>query len=101
MERTVKSVKPNLSNAPILVVRREVDHAASTDVIPGSLWENPEQIGEWIAVLAGMQAVVIYCAHGGLSNCVVDRPQAKGIRARYAEGGIEARKAAGGRLAAR
>ncbi|HYP67996.1 MAG TPA: hypothetical protein VEP67_07030 [Thiobacillaceae bacterium] len=46
MERTVKSVKPNLSNAPILVVRREVDHAAST--IPGSSWENPEKIGEWI-----------------------------------------------------
>jgi rhodanese-related sulfurtransferase len=40
--------------------------------------------------------VVIYCARGGsVSNSVVDRLQAEGIKARFIEGGIEGYKAAG------
>ena len=41
--------------------------------------------------------VVIYCVRGGsVSNSVLDRLQAAGIRARYIEGGLEGWKAAGG-----
>jgi rhodanese-related sulfurtransferase len=43
---------------------------------------------------------VVYCVRGGsVSNSVVDRLQAAGVKARYIEGGIEAYKAAGGKIA--
>jgi rhodanese-related sulfurtransferase len=45
------------------------------------------------------QDVVIYCVRGGsVSNSVVDSLQAAGIKARFIEGGIEAWKAAGGKV---
>ena len=100
MQRTVKPEQLNLNNALILDVRREGDYSASTDVIPGSLWKNPERIDEWITALPKTQEVVIYCARGGsVSNSVVNRMQAEGIQARYIEGGIEGWKAAGGKVA--
>ena len=41
--------------------------------------------------------MVLYCVRGGsVSNTVVDALQAKGVRARFIEGGIEGWKAAGG-----
>lgn len=102
MQRTVKPEQLNLNSTFVLDVRREGDYAASTDVIPGSLWKNPERIDEWITALPKTQEVVIYCVRGGsVSNSVVDRLQAEGIQARYIEGGIEGWKAAGGKLAAR
>lgn len=43
------------------------------------------------------QEVVLYCMRGGaVSNEVVDALQAKGIKARFIEGGIYAWKEAGG-----
>ena len=100
MERTVKPQELNLSNALVLDVRREGDYAASTDVIPGSFWKNPERIDEWISALPRTQEVVIYCARGGsVSNSVVDRLRAAGVQARYIEGGIEGWKASGGKVA--
>ena len=38
---------------------------------------------------------------GAVSNSVVDRLQAAGVKARYIEGGIEAYKAAGGKVVAK
>jgi rhodanese-related sulfurtransferase len=100
MERTIKPEDLNPSKALILDVRRAGDYSASADVIPGSLWKNPERIDEWITALPKTQEVVIYCARGGsVSNSVVDRLQAEGIQARFIEGGIEGWKAAGGKLA--
>lgn len=99
MERTIKAEELNLNNALIIDVRREGDYSASTDVIPGSLWKNPERINTPCA-LPKIQVVLIYCARGGsVSNSVVDRLQAEGIQARYIEGGIEGWKTAGGKLA--
>jgi len=46
--------------------------------------------------------VVIYCVRGGsVSNAVVDRLQAAGVKARFVEGGLEAYKAAGGKVVAK
>jgi len=46
--------------------------------------------------------VVIYCVRGGsVSNGVLDRLQAAGVKARYIEGGIEGWKTAGGEVTAR
>jgi len=80
-------------------VRREADYAASSETIPGALWKNPEKIDAWIGALPLTQDVVIYCVRGGgVSNSVVDRLQAAGVKARFIEGGIEAYKAAGGKV---
>ena len=96
MERTVKPENLNPDDVLVLDVRREADYAASNETIPGAFWKNPEKIDAWLSALPKTQDVVIYCARGGsVSNSVVDRLQAEGIKARFIEGGIEGYKAAG------
>lgn len=81
-------------------VRREADYAASGETIPGALWKNPDKIDAWIDAVPRTLDVVIYCVRGGaVSNSVVDRLQAAGVKTRFIEGGIEAYKAAGSKLA--
>ena len=81
-------------------VRREADYAASDEIIPGAMWKNPDKIDVWIGAVPLTMDVVVYCVLGGsVSNSVVDRLQAAGVKARYIEGGLEAYKAAGGKLA--
>ena len=80
-------------------VRRESDYAASNETIPGALWKNPDKIDAWIGAVPRTLDVVIYCVRGGaVSNDVVDRLQAAGVKARFIEGGLEAWKAAGGKV---
>jgi rhodanese-related sulfurtransferase len=99
MERTIKPENLNPDNTLVLDVRREGDYVASCEIIPGAFWKNPEKIDEWITALPKTQDVVIYCARGGsVSNSVVDRLQAEGIKARYIEGGIEGYKTSGGKV---
>ena len=101
MERTIK---PEAFNAiadrtMVLDVRRKADLDTATDAIPGATWKDPEQIDQWLGALPKDRDVVIYCVRGGgVSNSVVDRLQAAGIRARFIEGGIEGYKAAGGKV---
>ncbi len=100
MERTIKPENLNPDDALVLDVRREADFAASNETIPGAFWKNPEKIDAWITALPKTQDVVIYCVRGGsVSNSVVDRLQAEGIKARFIEGGIEGYKVAGGKVA--
>jgi rhodanese-related sulfurtransferase len=102
MERTIKPENMNPDDVLVLDVRREADFAASNESIPGAFWKNPEKIDAWITALPKTQDVVIYCARGGsVSNSVVDRLQAEGIKARFIEGGIEGYKAAGGKVSAK
>src|SRR5512139_193256 len=102
-DELARSVKPaRLDPDAVLVfdVRREADYAASTEAIPGALWKNPDKIDAWIGAVPRTVDVVVYCVRGGeVSNQVVDRLQAAGVKARYIEGGLEAYKAAGGKLA--
>ena len=102
MERTLspEDFKAIADSAMVLDVRRKADLEASTDVVPGAFWKDPEHIDQWISALPKNHDVVIYCVRGGgVSNSVVDRLQADGIKARFIEGGIEGYKAAGGRVA--
>jgi len=101
MERTIKPelLKTQLANTLLLDVRRPSDYAASGEIIPGSVWKNPEQLDTWLPELPRDRAVVIYCARGGsVSNSVLDRLQSVNVKARFVEGGIEAWKAAGGNV---
>src|SRR5512139_145429 len=98
--RTIRPAKLDPDTTLVFDVRREADYAASNEIIPGALWKNPDKIDAWIGAVPRTLDVVIYCARGGaVSNSVVDRLQAAGVKARFIEGGFEAWKAAGGKVA--
>ncbi|MBS3935280.1 MAG: sulfurtransferase [Sulfuritalea sp.] len=102
MERTIKpeALKSALAGVHLIDVRRANDRAASTEQIPGATWHDPEKLAAWADALPRDQDIVLYCVRGGsVSNGVVDQLQARGLKARFIEGGIEGWKAAGGPLA--
>jgi rhodanese-related sulfurtransferase len=104
MDRTIKpeTLKNEFTGKFILDVRRAADREAAPEHLPGARWKNPEQLAEWADSLPKDQDIVLYCARGGsVSNSVVDALQAKGLKARFIEGGIEGWKAAGGAVVAK
>jgi rhodanese-related sulfurtransferase len=102
-DATPRAVAPAEVNPDALLifdVRREADFNASGEIIPGALWKNPERIDAWIGAVPLTLDLVVYCEHGdALSRQVVDQLRRIGAKARYIEGGLDAWKAAGGRLA--
>lgn len=99
MDRGIKpeALKNELTGKLILDVRRAADREAAPAQLPGAQWKNPEQLAEWADSLPRDQDIVLYCARGGsVSNSVVNALQAKGLKARFIEGGLEGWKAAGG-----
>jgi rhodanese-related sulfurtransferase len=99
MERSVTPdvLKSQLAEVHLIDVRRKADRDASTDVLPGAIWHDPEQLAQWAGELPTGKPIVLYCVRGGsVSNSVVDALQAKGLNARFIDGGIEGWKAAGG-----
>lgn len=104
MERTIKpeDLKSVLADKHLIDVRRSTDRDASSDALPGATWHDPEKLAEWADSLSRDRDIVLYCVRGGsVSNSVVDALQAKGLNACFIEGGIEAWKAAGGKLGAK
>ncbi len=98
--RTIRPADLNPDATLVFDVRREADFNASAELIPGALWKNPDMIDAWIGAVPLTLDLVVYCVRGGaISNMVVDRLRTVGAKARYVEGGIEAYKAAGGRMA--
>jgi len=99
MERTIKPQDLQLAGKHLIDVRRATDRDASAEQLPGATWHNPERLAEWADSLPKEQEIVLYCVRGGsVSNGVVDALQAKGLNARFIEGGIEGWKAAGGAI---
>lgn len=101
MDRTIKPehLKNALSGKFILDVRRADDLTASSEQLAGANWKDPSKLDDWAGGLPKDQDIVLYCVRGGgVSNSVVDALQAKGLRARFIEGGIEGWKAAGGEV---
>lgn len=99
LARTIKPAQLDPDTTLVFDVRREADYAASNETIPGAMWKNPDKIDAWIGAVPRTLDVVIYCVRGGsVSNSVVDRLQAAGVKARFIEGGLEAYKAAGGKV---
>ncbi|HEX7971046.1 MAG TPA: rhodanese-like domain-containing protein [Thiobacillus sp.] len=100
--RTLKPAELDPDITLVFDVRREADYAASNETIPGALWKNPDKIDAWIGAIPRTLDVVVYCVRGrSVSNSVVDRLQAAGVKARFIEGGIEAWKTAGGKVIAK
>ena len=102
MERTItpKDLQSLLAaGKPItlLDVRRAEARAKEKVSIPGAIWRDPVALDDWIADLDCDRHIVLYCAHGEeISNAVVDALQAKNLRARFVEGGLDAWQAGGG-----
>ncbi|MBM4180260.1 MAG: sulfurtransferase [Betaproteobacteria bacterium] len=104
MDRTINpaTLQAEFAGKFILDVRRDDDLAASSEQLAGANWKDPTQIGVWADELPKDQDIVLYCVRGGgVSNSVVDALQAKGLNARFIEGGIEGWKAAGGAVTAK
>lgn len=100
--RTIQPTELDPNATLVFDVRREADYRASSEIIPGALWKNPDKIDAWFNALPRTLEVVIYCVRGGgISNSVVDRLRSEGVKARFIEGGIEAYKAAGGKVVAK
>lgn len=99
LPRTIQPAELDPDSTLVFDVRREADYAAASETIPGAMWKNPDKIDVWIGALPRTLDVVVYCVRGSsVSNSVVDRLQAEGVKARYIEGGIEAWKTAGGKV---
>ncbi len=101
MSRTInpQELKSLLENKDVKVidVRRKDDYAADNSVIPGASWFDPANIDRWCDTMPTDKELILYCVRGGaVSNSVVDTLQAKGVKARFIEGGISAWKEAGG-----
>lgn len=97
MERTIKAQDLKLADKHLIDVRRVADCEASSEQIPGATWHNPEQLADWADSLPTDKDIILYCVRGGsVSNGVVGALQARGLKARFIEGGIEGWKAAGG-----
>jgi rhodanese-related sulfurtransferase len=97
--RTIAPAELDPDRTLVFDVRREADYQASSEIIPGAMWKNPDKIDAWIGAVPLTLDIVIYCVRGGsVSNTVVDRLQAAGVKARFIEGGLEAWKAAGGKV---
>ncbi len=101
MDRSIKpeALQAQLAGKYILDVRRVADRHASAEQLAGAHWKDPERLAEWADALPQDRDIVLYCVRGGsVSNTVVDALQARGLKARFIEGGIEGWKAAGGRV---
>ncbi len=86
-------------NILVLDVRRKSDYMTDGLKIPGAAWLDPDKLTLWSTALPLDRDIVIYDTRGGsVSNSVVDQLQAKGVKARFIEGGIEAWKSAGGEV---
>ena len=84
-------------NVLLLDVRRRTDYDTDGQKIPGAAWLDPDRLAQWSTALPLDRQIVVYCARGGtVSNSIVDQLQAKGIKACFIEGGIEAWRQAGG-----
>lgn len=95
-ETDLKTLLDARTEVEIVDVRRRNDYDADTVKLPGACWRDPERLAEWSGQLPLDRHVVLYCVRGGaVSNAVVDALRAKGIKARFIEGGIEAWKRAG------
>jgi Fe-Mn family superoxide dismutase len=87
--------------APLLLdVRRERVYQKATTTIPGASWRDPDRLADWCDAVPKDQEVVVYCIYGhevGRSTAIALR--ARGVQARFLEGGIDGWQQAGRPLA--
>jgi Fe-Mn family superoxide dismutase len=86
----------------VLDVRRATVFEDAVDMIQGAVWSDPAAIEDWAGALSAEADYVVYCVHGHeVSQNTAAALRANGNRARYLEGGIDAFRAAYGRMMGR
>jgi Fe-Mn family superoxide dismutase len=86
----------DVDSALVVDVRRAARFAADTRMVSGARWRDPAEVDRWAGELPRDHDVVVYCVHGHeVSRGVVLALRAKGVRARFLRGGIEAWQAQG------
>lgn len=75
----------------LLDVRSQREHALHPEAIPGSQWRDPAAADTWLPSIPEGTSAVVYCAGGGeASRGIQSRLAARGVAARYLEGGLAA-----------
>ena len=75
----------------VIDVRRVDDHEGGPAGIPGADWRAPALLEDWAGGVPAGADVVVYCVRGGgVSQGVQAALDARGVKARYVEGGLEA-----------
>jgi rhodanese-related sulfurtransferase len=75
----------------VVDVRRRPNFDASSQMISGAAWANPEEVETWGANLDLHRPVVVYCAHGHqVSQAYAESLQKARYDACYLEGGFKA-----------
>ena len=73
----------------VLDVRRAEHYALASDMIRGAVWADPARIDAWAGTLSPARKVAVYCVYGHhVSQDTVAALRARGIDARFLEGGI-------------
>ncbi len=91
---TPEELKQKLnSEAPLqlLDVRRTEDRDKGGQGLPGAQWRDPVKMEEWAGEIPAGTEVALFCVRGGgVSQSVQATLEARGVAARYMEGGIAA-----------
>ncbi|MHC1700381.1 MAG: rhodanese-like domain-containing protein [Humidesulfovibrio sp.] len=75
----------------VIDVRRVDDHEGGPEGIPGADWRAPALLEDWAGGVPEGADVVVYCVRGGsVSQGVQAALAARGVKARFVEGGLEA-----------
>lgn len=83
-------------DAVVLDVRRAGVFEKAPNKLPGSQWNDPATVGQWVRDLPVDQKIVVYCVYGHeVGRVTALRLQAAGLKARYLAGGIDGWQAAG------
>jgi rhodanese-related sulfurtransferase len=83
----------------LIDVRRQTDLDADGTAIPGAIRGEPESLDAWAATLPLDRPIVVYCVRGGsVSKSVTPALKARGLDARYVEGGLAAWRESGGKV---
>ena len=86
----------------VVDVRRAAAFDVAADGLTGAIRREPEAVAGWARELEAHRPVVAYCVHGHeVSQGVAAELRARGLAARYLEGGIEGWREAGLPLAAK
>jgi len=91
---TPEELKQKLNSAtpPLLLdVRRTEDRHKGGEGLPGAQWRDPAQVEAWAKDIPAGAEVALFCVRGGgVSQSVQATLEARGVKARYIEGGIAA-----------
>ena len=92
------AAQPEAVNGELLVldVRRKRVYEKANAVLPGAQWRDPDRVADWCDAVPRDRPVVVYCIYGhevGRSTALALR--ARGVDARFLEGGMDAWQQAG------